>query len=110
MKLTLGLKLILILVFMQVNVKTTSGQSRRATVVSVVDGDSVFQLLQPDDIPAIRQPEFLSGAAGDAQMSADEPVLGLTRDSEQKAYSLWQLDHHEIVNDFIGETPVAVTW
>jgi hypothetical protein len=27
-----------------------------------------------------------------------------------KAYSLWQLDHHEIVNDTLGDVPIATTW
>ncbi|MBI2882481.1 MAG: DUF3179 domain-containing protein [Candidatus Methylomirabilis oxyfera] len=34
----------------------------------------------------------------------------LTDGKVAKAYSLWQLNHHEIVNDRIGTLPVAVTW
>jgi hypothetical protein len=29
---------------------------------------------------------------------------------EQRAYSTWQLDRHEIVNDVFEGRPVAVTW
>jgi hypothetical protein len=29
---------------------------------------------------------------------------------EARAYSLWQLDAHEIVNDEVAGTAIAVTW
>ena len=29
---------------------------------------------------------------------------------QARAYSAWHLDHHEIVNDRIGKTAIAVTW
>ncbi len=44
-------------------------------------------------------------------MAPDEPVLGLFDGQVAKAYSLWHLDRHEIVNDkFPGFGAVAVTW
>jgi len=43
-------------------------------------------------------------------MAPDEPVLGVSLDGEAKAYSLWQLDSHEIVNDSLAGTAIAVTW
>ncbi|HID39596.1 MAG TPA: DUF3179 domain-containing protein [Calditrichaeota bacterium] len=89
---------------------TTQGQPAQAKVVAVIDGDEMYQVLPPDDIPAIRQPQFLSGNEADKQMSDEEPVIALRIGGEARAYSLWQLDHHEIVNDFVGETPIAVTW
>ena len=39
-----------------------------------------------------------------------EPVLGIVLDGEALAYSLWQLDAHEIVNDEIKGTAIAATW
>ena len=97
---------ILLIIF----VSAPSAQARPADVIAVIDGDTLFKLLEPDAIPAIRNPQFVSGAAADSQMSPEEPVLGLEYKGEYRAYSLWQLDHHEIVNDFIGDTPIAVTW
>jgi hypothetical protein len=91
-------------------VTTTQGQKREASVVGVVDGDSVYQLLPVDAIPAIRAPEFVTGPEAEKQMSANEPVMGLEIDGDVRAYSLWQLDAHEIVNDSFGDLPVAVTW
>ena len=43
-------------------------------------------------------------------MSDDEPVLGVVVGRDARAYSLWHLDRHEIVNDTIGKLPIAVTW
>jgi hypothetical protein len=76
----------------------------------IFDGDSMFAVLPLDAIPAIREPEFLSGKEADAQMSPEEPVIGIVLDGEARAYSMWQLDSHEIVNDRVGEKAFAVTW
>jgi hypothetical protein len=79
-------------------------------VVATVAGDDVYQVLPVGAIPAIDQPEFLSGAAADRQMLPEEPVLGVVVKGEARAYSLWQLDAHEIVNDQIAGTAIAATW
>ncbi len=74
------------------------------------DGDPMYTVLPVDAIPAIRAPEFLNGEAADGQMSPDEPVLGVEIAGESHAYSLWQLDSHEIVNDTVGGRAIAATW
>ena len=79
-------------------------------IVTTIDGDPVYKLLEPDRIPAIREPEFVTGRDADAQMVPSEPVMGLVIDGEAHAYSLWQLDAHEIVWDEFGGVAVAVTW
>jgi hypothetical protein len=45
-------------------------------------------------------------------MADDELVLGLVDPvtGQAKAYSLWHLEHHEIVNDRLGGRSIAVTW
>jgi hypothetical protein len=43
-------------------------------------------------------------------MRPKEPVLGVVVDGEARAYSLWQLDAHEIVNDEIAGSAIAATW
>ncbi len=85
-------------------------QRPEPTLHGIFDGDSMFTVLPPNAIPAIQNPEFLTGDAAAAQMAADEPVLGITLSGESKAYSLWHLDAHEIVNDSIGGVPIAATW
>jgi len=76
----------------------------------VFDGDTMFTVLPPGAIPAIDAPTFLSGEKAAGQMSPDEPVLGVVIDGDARAYSLWHLDSHEIVNDVVGGTPIAATW
>lgn len=79
-------------------------------VVATIGGEDVYQLLPVGAIPAIDNPEFVSGANADAQMQSEEPVLGVVIGGEARAYSLWQLDAHEIVNDNIAGRAIAATW
>jgi hypothetical protein len=79
-------------------------------VVATIGGEEVYQLLPVGAIPAIDDPEFVSGADAELQMRAQEPVLGVVIGGEARAYSLWQLDAHEIVNDEIAGRAIAATW
>jgi len=79
-------------------------------VVATIGGENVYQLLPVGAIPAIDNPEFVSGADADQQMRPEEPVLGVVMGGEARAYSLWQLDAHEIVNDQIAGRAIAATW
>jgi hypothetical protein len=87
-----------------------AGQRKAATVFGEFDGDPMYTVLEPDAIPAIRDPEFVTGDAATAQMSPSEPVIGVVIGNEAHAYSTWQLDAHEIVNDRIGGAAIAATW
>ena len=73
-------------------------------------GDKMYTLLPPDGIPAILDPEYLTAEEANAQMSADEPVMGLANDDDAVCWSTWQLDAHEIVNDEFNGTAIAATW
>jgi hypothetical protein len=65
--------------------------------------------LPRDAIPAIDRPTFVTAA--DARfMQPREYVIGITDGSVAKAYSTWQLNAHEIVNDTLNGRPIAVTW
>ncbi len=77
--------------------------------VSQIERDPVHTLLSPDAIPSIDAPQFV-GAAEATFMRDEEPVIGIVSGGVAKAFSTWHLDHHEIVNDTIGDKPVAVTW
>ena len=68
------------------------------------------QVLPRDAILAIDDPRFESVAAADRYLADNELMIGLVGDTEQRAYSTWQLDTHEIVNDVFEGRPVAVTW
>ncbi len=77
--------------------------------VAEIDHDRVHQLLRPDAIRSIDQPQFVAASQA-SFMRDDEPVVGIISGGVAKAYSTWHLDHHEIVNDDVGGKPVAVTW
>jgi hypothetical protein len=66
-------------------------------------------VLPRDAIPSIDRPSF-EPAARAKSLDDREPVLGIVGEHEQRAYSTWQLDRHEIVNDVFDGKPIAVTW
>lgn len=62
-----------------------------------------------DGIPAIDAPQFV--AVADVRFLRDrEPVIALDLNGEVRAYPIQILIWHEIVNDEIGGTPLAVTF
>jgi hypothetical protein len=67
-------------------------------------------VLPIDAIPAIDDPQFVSVEEADRQLDDNELMIGLVGKTEQRAYSTWQLDVHEIVNDVFEGRPLAVMW
>lgn len=62
-----------------------------------------------DGIPSIDDPKFVR--ATDATFVADKDiVIGLEINGDVRAYPLFILVWHEIVNDKVGDIPVAVTY
>lgn len=43
-------------------------------------------------------------------MSADDPVIGISLDGDDRAYGVALLSRHEVVNDVVGGQPLIVTW
>ena len=76
----------------------------------IIDGDRMYYILPRDGIPAIDNPEFVSVQEAEKFMRKDELVMGLVINGDARAYSTWHLDRHEIVNDFVGDTYISVTW
>ncbi|SDQ31830.1 DUF3179 domain-containing protein [Natronobacterium texcoconense] len=62
-----------------------------------------------DGIPSIDDPAFEPVGEGVDRLD-DDPVFGVVRNGEARAYPQSILTHHEIVNDVIGGEPVAVTY
>lgn len=82
-----------------------SGASARA------DDDpppGVKQLLPRGKIAAVFEPQFVT--ADEAEIADDAWVLGISINGEARAYSLNLLNHHEVVNDVVGERPIAAVW
>ena len=68
----------------------------------------VEQLLPRGRIPAIFAPRFVT--AEEADIPDQAWVLGVVAEGEAKAYSLNLLNQHEVVNDRLGDRPVAAVW
>jgi len=89
---------------------TAQAKQSEPEVHGTFDGEPMYTVLPPNAIPAIIAPEFVSGTDAAKQMLPHEPVLGVVIAGEARAYSAWQLDAHEIVNDTVGDTAIAVIW
>ena len=70
----------------------------------------IYTLLPKDAIRSIDAPEFQEVATAAAEMVDQESVIGVTIGGESRAYPLNVLSRHEIVNDVIGDIPIAVTF
>ncbi len=63
-----------------------------------------------DGIPPIDDPQFESIDVASGWLQPQSPVIALELDGTARAYPLAILTRHEIVNDVIGDAPVAVTF
>jgi hypothetical protein len=63
-----------------------------------------------DGIPSIDDPKFVSTDDADRFLDPREPVAVVEMQGEVRAYPIQILIWHEIVNDEIGDQPVAVTY
>ena len=63
-----------------------------------------------DGIPAIDDPTFEPVAAAATWLSDRDPVIVFAEADDVRAYPLAILIWHEIVNDVVGDRPVAVTY
>jgi hypothetical protein len=66
------------------------------------------QLLPRGRIAAITAPRFVPAASAD--IAGESWVLGVVIDGQARAFSLNLLNHHEVVNDRIGNTSYAAVW
>lgn len=78
---------------------------------STVDFDEIISGGPPrDGIPAIDDPQFRRVGAPEIELAATEPVIACDYEGEARAYPLRILMFHEIVNDIMGDLPIAVTY
>ncbi len=77
---------------------------------SILDPLSIIQGGPPKGgIPDLTNPRTISSEEAD-YLGAHEPIIGVSIGDEARAYPLKILVHHEIVNDIVGEEPIAVTY
>jgi hypothetical protein len=78
---------------------------------STVPLEEIRSVIRKDSIPAIDDPQFVPVAdALKSGLGENEPVIALSIAGDARAYPLRILTWHEIVNDRVGGTPVAVTY
>ena len=75
-----------------------------------VDLSSLKAGQRKDGIPSIDDPSFVSVSDAQGWIAPEEPVILVEHEGVARAYPLQILTWHEIVNDRLGETPVAVTF
>ncbi len=75
-----------------------------------IAGHTLYEVLEKGEIPGIYNPEYYSAKDADSFYFENEPLMIVANNGIAHAYSTWHLDHHEIVNDRIGDLPLAATW
>ncbi|MCP5004516.1 MAG: DUF3179 domain-containing protein [Planctomycetes bacterium] len=80
----------------------------QAATINKRKADGMRYVLPRDAIPAIKSPEFVS--THKSRLDDNEPIIGISMNGQSRAYSVYILNHHEIVNDKIGNKKFAVTW
>jgi hypothetical protein len=96
-----------------------SGESNVSSELVMMETDGVKHLIPldrikgggppKDGIPSIDNPIF-TDVQSSQFMSDSDTVIGLEINGEVKAYPIFILVWHEIVNDSVGGTPVSVTY
>ena len=78
-----------------------------AKVKAELDSE-IHTVLSFDDIPGVFEPKFVT--ADRAEVEATFPMVGVSINGEQHAYSSIMPNHHEIGNDVAGGIPIVTTW
>jgi len=100
----------LLLVSASVAAEDSDKPKRPEPVKTLIQGDTMYTVLEPGAIPAIFDPTFIPFSAADSLYHDEEPLLAMVGTQESRGYSTWHLDRHEIVNDVLDGRPIAITW
>jgi hypothetical protein len=84
-----------------------AGFDKSNTIINL--NDLISGASGKDSIPPLTSPEYVSAASANF-MDDGDLVVGVTIDGQSWAYPLKILNYHEIVNDVLAGTRVAVTW
>ena len=88
-----------------------SGTSRVSPERTATGGEPFHGLIQyraKDAKQAIVDPVLLD--ASDAIVAAGTSVIGVFINGEARAYPLFILNNHQVVNDEVGGTPLSASW
>lgn len=74
-----------------------------------VDTSEIMSIIPRDQIPSIDDPKFVA-VSEETDLPDREPVMSVEINGDARAYPLRIMMWHEIVNDTVGDLPVAVTY
>lgn len=86
-------------------------EKERGAEKTVTGGEVFHGLLEyraKDAKLALVRPVFVS--AEEANLPAGVSVVGVTANGEHRAYPLYVLKNHQVVNDRLGGVPIAASW
>ena len=92
--------------------QTENTQAKADEEAATVTGGEPFHGLLPyrakDAKLALVRPVFLD--AEEAQLADGVSVVGVSVDGADRAYPLYVLKNHQVVNDRLGDLPIAASW
>ncbi len=91
-----------------VAVTALHGQESEQTVTGGTPFHGVLQYRGKDAKLALIRPSFV--AAQDAELADGVSVVGVSIGGVHRAYPLYVLKNHQVVNDTLAEVPVAASW
>ena len=96
----------------QSQIASYSEQNNNEATKQIVPLDQIVSGGPPrDGIPSIDKPKFVSSEEASSNfLQGSDLVIGLEINGDVRAYPLKILVWHEIINDAVGGTPVAVTY
>ncbi len=89
---------------------STRGWDTDFSLHSVPFSEIISGGVPKDGIPPLDSPNFVEPAEAGQWLGDREPVISFELNGDARAYPLQILTWHEIVNDQVGGTPVAVTF
>jgi hypothetical protein len=78
--------------------------------IAAIDPGEIATVLPRDGIPAIVDPPMAPAEQAGGELEPDDLVIGVALGGEARAYPIRILSAHEIVDDRVRGTPIAVTW
>ena len=91
---------------------TVAADPDEAQVELTTTGGEAYHGLLPyrarDAKLALVEPSFVT--ADEAQLVDGVSVVGVSADGAQRAYPLYVLKNHQVVNDRLGDVPIAASW
>ncbi len=76
----------------------------------LIDPAELIEGASFDGIPSVDEPITVTAGEAAAALAEDEQLMLVEHAGQARAYPVRSLIRHEIVNDVIGDLPVAVTW